>query len=207
MRGKVIIIDGISNSGKTNSCHNLLSSNDILIENTSLYAEKSGIILPTYSKISEEEKRNQNLILNIEISRLKDALGLIKNGQNAILDGSFISFVAKAFSNDRNGLSSGIYDNGIELLKVYLSKIDEMFEKGDVTFIFFDVNQDIFAERNLKRRTPLTGDSVDEKLIKLQRRFFIITSQEFKSILIDTSNLGVEEINNIIRSKVGGISL
>lgn len=207
MRGKVIIIDGISNSGKTNSCYNLLTSNDVLIENTTLYAEKFGIILPSPSKKFEEEKRNQNIILNIEINRLKDALKLITSGQNAILDGSFISVVAKSFSDDKARLLPGIYENGIELLKVYLSKIDEMFEKGDVTFIFLDVNQDIYAERNLKRRIPLSGDQADEKLISLQRQFFMITGQEFKSDLIDTSNLRVEDINNIIRNKIGGISM
>lgn len=207
MRGKVIIIDGISNSGKTNTCHNLLTDNDILIENVSLYVEKLGIILPSSSKKLEEEKRNHNLLLNMEIRRLKDALEIIKNGQNAILDGSFISVVAKSFSDNKTDLMLGIYENSRELLKVYLSKINEMFEKGDVSFIFLDVNEDVFAERNLKRKIPLSGEVVDEKNLNLQRQFFKIIAQEFKSDLIDTSNLSVEDINNIVRNKIGGISI
>lgn len=213
MKGKVIIIDGISNAGKTTLCDFLSKEHNIIIEEVPEFIkrnkEKYGVDkLAEIPNNLEEEKFNQNLLLSAEIDRLITALDVINKGYNAILDRSFLSTVAIAYSFNNLNSFNGAYDYARELLKNYFVKINSLFKRDELIFIFLEVNKEKINERNLQRKKPLAEQWINESILEPQRRFFKVLSEEFQTEIINTTDLATEQIRDIIKNKIGsGIKL
>jgi len=206
MNNKIIIIDGISNSGKTSLCKNLaFYPNNIVIEevpkfirnNKSLFNNKTLISMPTNYN---EEVKSQIFLLEAEIERIKRAYYVLKCGKNAILDRSFLSTVAIAYSFDKNPDFKGAYIHSKKLLKVYFDFIQELKLDNSLEYIFLLANNDIIHQRNDKREKALDEKWIDENLINLQKEFFISQKDSCNATIIDTSNKSKEEVFEIVES-------
>ena len=198
--GNMIIVDGVSNSGKTTLCNNLAKdSNYVLIEEVPLFIKNhkelfGGKKLSGIPKNKEEEIENQKFLLEAELERIKLAYYIIKSGKNAILDRSFLSTVSVAYSLDDNNLFGGIYINSIRLLREYYHFINDLQLNDYIKHIFLITDPDMVRKRNELREKTLSDDWISPKLMKMQNDFFVNQTDICNAKLIDTTELTLEEV-------------
>ena len=154
MSGSVTIIDGISNAGKTTFCDYMKTHGYFIIEEAPVFLKNNkniGTLSATVPNNLEEEKKNQEVLFEAEIERLKMAGEYAKNEKNVIMDRSFLSTVAMAYALEKDLPFKGAYDYSKELEKKYFKEIQNLSKIVNINFLFFDVNRDILIERNQKR--------------------------------------------------------
>lgn len=200
--GNIIIIDGVSNSGKTTLCKVLTKDeNNVLIEEVPLFIKNHkelfmGKELHGIPKNKEEEIANQRFLLEAELERVKLAYYIIKSGKNAILDRSFFSTVSVAYSLDDNNLFGGIYINSVKLLREYYHFINDLQLNECIKYIFLITDPNMVKKRNETREKTLSDDWISPKLMNMQNRFFVNQIDICSAKLIDTTDLTLEEVLN-----------
>ena len=198
--GNIIIIDGVSNSGKTTLCKVLTKDeNNVLIEEVPLFIKNHkelfmGKELHGIPKNKEEEIANQRFLLEAELERVKLAYYIIKSGKNAILDRSFLSTVSVAYSLDDNNLFGGIYINSVKLLREYYHFINDLQLNECIKYIFLITDPNMVKKRNETREKTLSDDWISTKLMNMQNRFFVNQIDICSAKLIDTTDLTLEEV-------------
>lgn len=200
--GNIVIIDGVSNSGKTTLCKVLTKDeNNVLIEEVPLFIKNHkelfmGKELHGIPKNKEEEIANQGFLLEAELERVKLAYYIIKSGKNAILDRSFLSTVSVAYSLDDNNLFGGIYINSVKLLREYYHFINDLQLNECIKYIFLITDSNMVKKRNETREKTLSDDWISPKLMNMQNRFFVNQIDICSAKLIDTTDLTLEEVLN-----------
>ena len=200
--GNIVIIDGVSNSGKTTLCKVLTKDeNNVLIEEVPLFIKNHkelfmGKELHGIPKNKEEEIANQRFLLEAELERVKLAYYIIKSGKNAILDRSFLSTVSVAYSLDDNNLFGGIYINSVKLLREYYHFINDLQLNECIKYIFLITDPNMVKKRNETREKTLSDDWISPKLMNMQNRFFVNQIDICSAKLIDTTDLTLEEVLN-----------
>ncbi len=200
--GNIVIIDGVSNSGKTTLCKVLTKDeNNVLIEEVPLFIKNHkelfmGKELHGIPKNKEEEIANQRFLLEAELERVKLAYYIIKSGKNAILDRSFLSTVSVAYSLDDNNLFGGIYINSVKLLREYYHFINDLQLNECIKYIFLITDSNMVKKRNETREKTLSDDWISPKLMNMQNRFFVNQIDICSAKLIDTTDLTLEEVLN-----------
>ena len=198
--GNIVIIDGVSNSGKTTLCKVLTKDeNNVLIEEVPLFIKNHkelfmGKELHGIPKNKEEEIANQRFLLEAELERVKLAYYIIKSGKNAILDRSFLSTVSVAYSLDDNNLFGGIYINSVKLLREYYHFINDLQLSECIKYIFLITDPNMVKKRNETREKTLSDDWISTKLMNMQNRFFVNQIDICSAKLIDTTDLTLEEV-------------
>lgn len=198
--GNIVIIDGVSNSGKTTLCKVLTKDeNNVLIEEVPLFIKNHkelfmGKELHGIPKNKEEEIANQRFLLEAELERVKLAYYIIKSGKNAILDRSFLSTVSVAYSLDDNNLFGGIYINSVKLLREYYHFINDLQLNECIKYIFLITDPNMVKKRNETREKTLSDDWISTKLMNMQNRFFVNQIDICSAKLIDTTDLTLEEV-------------
>ena len=81
--GKISVIDGTSNAGKTTICENLKgrAKNVFIIPEARLFIEMYNIRklnIPSIPKNAEEEKKNQKFFFELELKKIKLLIKKIK---------------------------------------------------------------------------------------------------------------------------------
>lgn len=209
MNGKLIIVDGISNSGKTTLCNSLVNEDTILVEEVPKFIannlEKFGSRMSsTIPKTIEEEKNNQEIFFQAELERLRIASEIVKSGKNAVLDRSFFSTVAIAFALDKKNSFKGSFDNASKLLREYVNLLNALFSSNDVYIVILDVDKHRIPERNKKRVKPLSLEWIEDDFLNKQRHFFDIVSGVIKCEKINTTDLEADDINEHIKKRIRG---
>lgn len=202
MNGNIIIIDGISNSGKTSFCEYLSKKGYILIEEVPLFIknnrDKYDMLPSTIPKSIDEEKNNQQILLNAEYGRLFQAEKLALNGKNVVMDRSFFSTVSMAYALEKDTPFKGAYENAKKLAKDYLLALQKILKRIDVSFVVFDVDKKTLLDRNLKREKPLNLEWIEEHFLDKQRISFNAFMNALNGRIINTSSLSFDEICIII---------
>ena len=81
-RGKIIVVEGPSNSGKTTTCQNMKNyANCVVIDECMVYEKKS----PRPSENYQQEISNQLFFFEVE-RRMEKATKFALEGKNVILD-------------------------------------------------------------------------------------------------------------------------
>lgn len=97
-RGKVIALEGVSNTGKTTTCEILKKYDDcIIIPEAADWMSAP----PKFSKSYEEEIKNQKLFFEMEKKRMEYAKKLVNSERNVIIDRTALSTVAIAYANEK----------------------------------------------------------------------------------------------------------
>ena len=97
-KGKTIILEGVSNTGKTTTCEILKKNkNCIIIPEAADWMSHP----PKSSKSYEEEINNQKLFFEMEKRRMEFAKKLINSGKNVIIDRTVLSTLAIAYANEK----------------------------------------------------------------------------------------------------------
>ena len=206
----LIIIDGISNAGKTTFCTSLIDDNTVLVDEVPLFIKKNAqkyhrTLLPTMPKTIEEEKYNQNILYQAEIDRFMFAHSIICAGKTAVMDRSFLSTVAMAYALDHQNPFKGSYDNAMLLLKEYIFLIQRLQPWDNIIFVILDAQKDQIESRNETRGNPLSPEWINEEMLAKERAFFKTMCDEVNGLFIDTSNLTIDEIRDILNRKISTI--
>lgn len=201
MNGKIFIIDGISNSGKTSFCEFLRENGYCVVEEAPAFIEKNvalGDLADTVPKTLDEEKKNQDVLFDVEMERLRVAKDSAMSGKNVVMDRSFLSTVAMAYALDISLPFKGAYDYARELEKRFLAEVNGIDKSVSVNFVFFDVNREVLLERNKSRRKTLDAEWIDEDFLKKQNHLFFASADTLDARIIDTSHLSFDEIAKLV---------
>lgn len=99
-RGKIIVVEGPSNSGKTTTCLNMRNyTNCVVIDECNIYERNH----PSPSQNCEQEIQNQLFFFEVEKRRMRKATKLALEGKNVILDRCALSTVAIAYAFEKLG--------------------------------------------------------------------------------------------------------
>lgn len=99
-KGKIIVVEGPSNSGKTTTCQNMKNYNNCMIIDECMVYERNP---PRPSLNYEQEIQNQLFFFEVERRRMKKATALATEGKNVILDRCALSTVAISYAFEKLG--------------------------------------------------------------------------------------------------------
>lgn len=200
MLGHIIILDGLSNCGKTTLsgylemqgyCH--IEEAPSFIRNNSEYSQYQ---LSDYPKNENEEIRNQNILFKAEIDRLELAIKRVKEGKNVVMDRSFYGTVAfaEALDIDSYKMKENIYNLNLK----YIGYLDKLSKMVDIKHYLLFANFDIIRARNYTRTKPLGDAWINSLFLKKQFKFYTSTLNLLPVDFIDTSALTLEDSFKLI---------
>lgn len=199
-RGKIIVVDGISNSGKTTLCNNLAKQLDFKIVPESIrYLEKrlheKGDNILYVPRNKQEELRNQEVLFDLEFDKLFDANYFADQGKNVVIDKSPFSIVATAFAFESSNIS-GTYNQSLKFLDAFMKKAKRYKLCSPDLLLLLKANNSASLKRNLERNHQLLSVGTQESTRIKQEK---ILEEEFKRInikksMIDTSKLSPREV-------------
>jgi thymidylate kinase len=99
-RGKIIVIEGPSNSGKTTTCQKMRKYCNCFVIDECMEYEKN---VPKPSQNYQQEIENQLFFFEIEKRRMNKATMLAMEGKNVILDRCALSTVSIAYAFEKIG--------------------------------------------------------------------------------------------------------
>ena len=199
-RGKIILIDGISNSGKTTLCNNLSKQLGYKIVPESIrylenrLNEKGDNILYVPKNI-QEELRNQEILFDLEFDKWFDANYFADHGQNVVIDKSSYLIVATEFVFESSNIS-GTYNKSLEFLDDFIEKAKRYKLYSPDLLLLLKADSSASSKRNLERNHHLLSVWTQESTRQKQEEILEKEFQELdmKKALIDTSNLSPRDV-------------
>lgn len=209
--GRIIVVDGTSNAGKTTLCDNLYKNMQKIkiIPGASAFARQHGEkypSIPPIPKCIDEEKENQKFFFNLELDRLIEAAEISKNDVDVFMDRSVLEIISVAYSFESINQWRGIYRNSQILYEKFISIMNERGLKSPDTYLWLQASPEEVIRRNLIRRQK-RGQSlsenewIDSSLIKKQIEFFeklCLGNDKNKFKLIDTNGKTEKEVLNMV---------
>lgn len=206
--GRIIVIDGTSNAGKTTLCENLERTveNISTVPGASLFARLNPERyqnIPPIPKNAEEEKENQKFFFRLELDRLIKANKLAEQGKTVFMDRGVLEILSVAYSFGSINKWGGIYENAKSLYQKFIQGAQRLGIKLPDTYIWLQADFQEVLRRNklreLQRGRALSEtDWVEAKLINKQTEFFEeisnLPQNNGKIHLVNTNNMSKKEV-------------
>ncbi len=206
--GRIIVIDGTSNAGKTTLCENLEKNvqNISIVPGASLFAKLNSERypkIPPIPKNAEEEKENQKFFFKLELDRLREANEMAKQGKYIFMDRGVLEILSVAYSFEHINGWKGIYSNARKLYEEFIKESDKSGLMLPAKYIWLQADFKEVVKRNksrkIERGQALSEDDwIESNLIKKQIDFFKtmmhLPENSDKIKLIDTNNMSKQEV-------------
>lgn len=211
--GRIIVIDGTSNAGKTTLCENLerYMENIIIIPGASAFARSHRQKYPSIPPIpqsADEEKENQIFFFRLELDRLMEANRLAQKDKDVIMDRSILEILSVAYSFEIINNWKGIYRNAKNLYEQFISTSKECGIKLPDIHLWLQANAEEVIRRNkirqMERGKQLSENEwIDESLINQQLDFFTklcMPENKDRIKLINTNNKSRQDVLEEVRT-------
>lgn len=205
--GRIIVIDGTSNAGKTTLCENIKRNvqNAAIVPGASLFAkmhQEKYLEIPQIPKNEEEEKENQKFFFELELDRLIEANNVAKQGKDVFMDRGVFEVLSVAYSFESIKNWEGIYENAEKLYKKFIIIARENRIYLPDEYIWLQANNEEILRRNkarqIERGQELSENAwIEASLINKQIEFFnklCIPQNKDKIHLIDTNYMTRKEV-------------
>ena len=164
-RGKIIVVEGPSNAGKTTTCQYMKKyENCVVIDECNVYEPNH----PRPSQSLDHEIANQLFFFQVEMRRMRKATKLALEGKNVILDRCGLSIVAIAYAFERLGK----YPTFQHALDQYF----KLFEDGELLmpdeYVFLYTDDDNTRQRNSTRGKKLSEEWIGSSFTEFQNKFY-----------------------------------
>lgn len=205
--GRIIVIDGTSNAGKTTLCENIERNirNIAIIPGASLFAKihhEKYPEIPGIPRNAKEEKENQKFFFKLELDRLIEANKLAKLGKDIFMDRGILEILSVAYSFEYIKRWDGIYENAEKLYKKFIAITSKNGISLPDEYIWLQANSEEIVRRNktrqIERGQKLSeNDWIESSLINRQIEFFsklCIPENRDKIHLIDTNYMTKQDV-------------
>ena len=205
--GRIIVIDGTSNVGKTTLCESLEKNiqNVAIILGASLFAKihsQKYSQIPDIPTTAEEEIENQKFFLKLEIDRLIEANKLANLGKDVFMDRGVLEILSVAYSFEKIKKWKGIYANARQLYEKFNTIAYENKISLPDEHIWLQASSEEVMKRNkirqIERGQKLSeNDWIEASLINRQIEFFnelCIPENKERIHLIDTNYMNKQEV-------------
>ena len=205
--GRIIVIDGTSNVGKTTLCESLEKNiqNVAIIPGASLFAKihsQKYSQIPDIPTTAEEEMENQKFFLKLEIDRLIEANKLANLGKDVFMDRGVLEILSVAYSFEKIKKWKGIYANARQLYEKFNTIAYENKISLPDEHIWLQASSEEVMKRNkirqIERGQKLSeNDWIEASLINRQIEFFnelCIPENKERIHLIDTNYMNKQEV-------------
>ena len=205
--GRIIVIDGTSNVGKTTLCESLEKNiqNVAIIPGASLFAKihsQKYSQIPDIPTTAEEEMENQKFFLKLEIERLIEANKLANLGKDVFMDRGVLEILSVAYSFEKIKKWKGIYANARQLYEKFNTIAYENKISLPDEHIWLQASSEEVMKRNkirqIDRGQKLSeNDWIEASLINRQIEFFnelCILENKERIHLIDTNYMNKQEV-------------
>lgn len=191
-RGKIIVVEGPSNSGKTTTCQGMKKyANCVVIDECMVYESKP----PRPSENYEQELANQLFFFEVERRRLTKATKFALEGKNVVLDRCALSTVAISYAFERLGK----YRTFGHAIREYEKLLHDPTILIPDEYIFLYTDEDNIIQRNKTRTKELSKHWVDNTFTDFQNEFYEIVSRKIPhSQRISTTGKAKEYVSTII---------
>ena len=154
--GRIIVIDGTSNAGKTTLCENIEKNIQgiSIVPGASLFAKMNRERYPKIPPIPqsvEKEKENQIFFFALELDRLIEANRLAKQGKTVFMDRGVLEILSVAYSFESINGWNGIYNSAQILYKKFISYTRKMKINLPDKYIWLQANYEEIKRRNKSR--------------------------------------------------------
>ena len=155
--GRIIVIDGTSNAGKTTLCENIEKKiQDVaVVPGASLFAKinyEKYPQIPAIPKNIKDEKENQKFFFKLELDRLEEANRLSKLGKDVFMDRSVLEILSVAYSFEKIKKWDGIYENSEILYKRFIAITKERGIELPDKYIWLQADSEEILRRNQIRQ-------------------------------------------------------
>ncbi len=206
--GKISVIDGTSNAGKTTICENLKgrAKNVFIIPEARLFIEMYNIRklnIPSIPKNAEEEKENQKFFFELELNKLIEANRLAKQGKNVCIDSGILEILSVSYSFESINKWKGIYKNAKELYQEFIQETHKLSIRLPDEYVWLQADFNEILRRNklreLQRGRALSEtDWIEARLINKQIEFFekisCIPRNDGKIHIVNTNEMSKQEV-------------
>ena len=205
--GRIIVIDGTSNVGKTTLCESLEKNiqNVAIIPGASLFAKihsQKYSQIPDIPTTAEEEMENQKFFFKLEIDRLIEANKLANLGKDVFMDRGVLEILSVAYSFEKIKKWKGIYANARQLYEKFNTIAYENKISLPDEHIWLQASSEEVMKRNkirqIEREQKLSeNDWIEASLINRQIEFFnelCIPENKERIHLIDTNYMNKQEV-------------
>ena len=204
--GRIIVIDGTSNAGKTTLCEHLEKNvkNIVIIPGASMFAKINSEKYPhtpPIPKNKEEEIKNQSFFYNLELDRLIQANKLAQAGKDVIMDRGILEILSVAYSFEKINNWDGIFKNAVKLYGKFLEIVNKKQISLPDKNIWLQADYEEILRRNELRkfergRALSEIEWINNELINMQIKFFSKICNKDTIQFIDTNFLDKEEVCN-----------
>ncbi|WP_040535343.1 AAA family ATPase [Schleiferilactobacillus shenzhenensis] len=199
--GKIILVEGISNSGKTTLCKYMRERDGYTVVPEAIrYLERRldapGDDILNVPQSREQEIRNQDILFDLEFEKLFDANYRIKHGQNVVIDKSAYSIVATAYAFRKRGLVPDAYELAEKRFLKFWDKVHEYHLRLPDCNLLLRADAEKSQQRNLSRSHMLRSVWTEESTrsgqeTSLEEQFSRLGNS---AVLLETTGLSPEEV-------------
>ena len=203
-RGKIIVLEGNSNTGKTTLAKNLEQKGFVYIPGVRQFGIENGLEIPDIPKNEDEEYENQIALFAIERKRMERALEIARSGKNVVLDRSYLAIIAVAHALDEKGTCMGAYANS---MRVYLGFMKRLAKDGLLPdkYLFLTAGVEELQRRNKTRSHVLSDTWMEKGMLDSQEEFFTKYRNKYpkKASVVETDGKSPEEITEEVLRILG----